>query len=253
MVAGRAPSKASPSMMISKGLSPGHGPERHGGRLRNSPRLDCAWRAQRSDNRCVTLPRGPAVSRSRLLLILLCSLLPGLAACGLTRDDPLPPTGEPVPGALGPAAGDYRDLQRHTDPIMGEDRDREVRGRTVWFASTRHGENPDLYRQGVNGRSLVRLTTHPGSDRFPRLLASETEMTIGGDNVDQLLADWVVEQVLERHNWDLRPYSEVHMRLDNDVVSAYSGICSSTGDDPDWRDDFDAGEHWGNALTIWLR
>ena len=45
----------------------------------------------------------------------------------------------------------------------------------------------------------------------------------------------------------------IHMRLDVNGSSGYSGICSSTGDDPDWADSFDAGGHWGNALTIWLR
>ena len=47
--------------------------------------------------------------------------------------------------------------------------------------------------------------------------------------------------------------SAIHMRLDVNGAPGYSGICSSTGDDPDWADAFDAGGHWGNALTIWLR
>ncbi len=48
---------------------------------------------------------------------------------------------------------------------------------------------------------------------FPHLLASETVLSVGGDNIDQMVANWVVEQVLERHNWDLRSYTEVYMRL----------------------------------------
>jgi hypothetical protein len=45
--------------------------------------------------------------------------------------------------------------------------------------------------------------------------------------------------------------SAIHMRLDIDHAPWYSGICSGTGSDPDWRDSYL--DHWGNALTIWLR
>jgi hypothetical protein len=45
--------------------------------------------------------------------------------------------------------------------------------------------------------------------------------------------------------------SDIHMRLDIDHAPWYSGICSGTGDDPDWHDSYLS--HWGNVLTIWLR
>ncbi len=47
----------------------------------------------------------------------------------------------------------------------------------------------------------------------PRLLASQSDLLLGGDDVDQLLAGWVVEHVLERYNWDLASYTEVYARL----------------------------------------
>ncbi len=47
----------------------------------------------------------------------------------------------------------------------------------------------------------------------PRLLASQSDFLLGGDDVDQLLAGWVVEYVLERYNWDLASYTEVYARL----------------------------------------
>ena len=45
------------------------------------------------------------------------------------------------------------------------------------------------------------------------LLASGGDEQLGGDDIDQLLADWVVEQVLRRHQWDLRTSPEAMGRL----------------------------------------
>ena len=59
----------------------------------------------------------------------------------------------------------------------------------------------------------------------PRLLARQSDLSLGGDDVDHLLADWVVEQVLERYNWDLRGYSEVYARLVAECERAKIRLC----------------------------
>jgi molecular chaperone DnaK len=48
---------------------------------------------------------------------------------------------------------------------------------------------------------------------IPTLRARESDLALGGDDIDHLLAEWVANQVLERWNWDLRNYSEVYARL----------------------------------------
>jgi len=63
------------------------------------------------------------------------------------------------------------------------------------------------------------------SDGFPHMIATEANLSIGGDDVDHLLADWVVEQVLSRHNWDLRSYSDVYMRLLAECERAKIRLC----------------------------
>ena len=62
-------------------------------------------------------------------------------------------------------------------------------------------------------------------DGAPELIASESDLSTGGDDVDHLLAEWVVEQVLARHNWDLRGYSEVYMRLLAECERAKIRLC----------------------------
>jgi molecular chaperone DnaK len=47
----------------------------------------------------------------------------------------------------------------------------------------------------------------------PSLVCSQTNLSIGGDDIDQQIAKWVADQVLEEHNWDLRNYSEINTRL----------------------------------------
>jgi molecular chaperone DnaK len=47
----------------------------------------------------------------------------------------------------------------------------------------------------------------------PRLLASANDPFLGGDDIDREIADWVAQEVLKQHNWDLTNYSEVDMRL----------------------------------------
>ncbi len=51
------------------------------------------------------------------------------------------------------------------------------------------------------------------SDKGLRVLSRATEPFLGGDDIDQKIADWVTEEVLKQHNWDLSNYAEVSMRL----------------------------------------
>lgn len=62
-------------------------------------------------------------------------------------------------------------------------------------------------------------------DGFPRLLASETAVSVGGDNIDHMLASWVAAEVLSRYNWDLRSYGEVSMRLLAECERAKIRLC----------------------------
>jgi molecular chaperone DnaK len=50
-------------------------------------------------------------------------------------------------------------------------------------------------------------------DGTPRLIASESDLVVGGDDIDHLIAEWVADRVLESFHWDLRSYSEVYARL----------------------------------------
>ena len=45
------------------------------------------------------------------------------------------------------------------------------------------------------------------------LLAEGGDEYLGGDDVDRLLADWIVEQVLRKHQWDIRTSPEAMARL----------------------------------------
>lgn len=47
----------------------------------------------------------------------------------------------------------------------------------------------------------------------PRVLAQSSDLFLGGDDIDERLASWVLEYVLEKHNWDLANYIEIYDRL----------------------------------------
>jgi molecular chaperone DnaK len=51
------------------------------------------------------------------------------------------------------------------------------------------------------------------SSGSPVLLAHTSDLTLGGDDIDQRLAAWVRGHVIEKHNWDLASYAEVYDRL----------------------------------------
>jgi molecular chaperone DnaK len=62
----------------------------------------------------------------------------------------------------------------------------------------------------------------------PVLLAHASDLTIGGDDVDQRLAAWVRQTVIEKHNWDLASYAEVYDRLLSECE--FAKIALSTAD-----------------------
>ena len=45
------------------------------------------------------------------------------------------------------------------------------------------------------------------------MIAHTSDLTLGGDDVDQRLAAWVRHLVIEKHNWDLASYAEVYDRV----------------------------------------
>ncbi len=47
----------------------------------------------------------------------------------------------------------------------------------------------------------------------PELVESQSDLALGGDDIDQVLAEWAADQVLKEWNWDLRNYSEIYARL----------------------------------------
>ena len=51
------------------------------------------------------------------------------------------------------------------------------------------------------------------SSGVPVLIAHTGDLTLGGDDVDQRLAEWVRQTVIEKHNWDLASYAEVYDRV----------------------------------------
>jgi molecular chaperone DnaK len=46
-----------------------------------------------------------------------------------------------------------------------------------------------------------------------RVLSRASEPFLGGDDIDNEIAAWVTREVLKQHNWDLRNYTEVAIRL----------------------------------------
>ena len=47
----------------------------------------------------------------------------------------------------------------------------------------------------------------------PRVAARASDLFLGGDDVDDRIARWVLRHVLEKYNWDLASYIEVYDRL----------------------------------------
>jgi len=45
------------------------------------------------------------------------------------------------------------------------------------------------------------------------MLSHASDLLLGGDDIDQQLAQWVARLVLEKSNWDLTNYSETYDRL----------------------------------------
>ena len=45
------------------------------------------------------------------------------------------------------------------------------------------------------------------------MLAHSSDLLLGGDDIDQRLADWVARYILEKFNWDVTNYAEVQCRL----------------------------------------
>jgi molecular chaperone DnaK len=61
-----------------------------------------------------------------------------------------------------------------------------------------------------------------------RVLSRASDPFLGGDDIDRKIADWVAREVLKKHNWDLKNYSEVEIRLLVECERAKIRLASAT-------------------------
>jgi molecular chaperone DnaK len=47
----------------------------------------------------------------------------------------------------------------------------------------------------------------------PKMIAHSSDLLLGGDDIDQRLADWVARYILEKYNWDVTNYAEIQCCL----------------------------------------
>ena len=47
----------------------------------------------------------------------------------------------------------------------------------------------------------------------PEMMAHSSDLLLGGDDIDQRLADWVARYILEKYNWDVTNYAEIQCCL----------------------------------------
>jgi len=59
------------------------------------------------------------------------------------------------------------------------------------------------------------------------VLSQASEPFLGGDDIDRAIADWVAGEVLKEHNWDLKNYGEVELRLLAECERAKIRLASS--------------------------
>lgn len=77
------------------------------------------------------------------------------------------------------SAGDLEPpVTQVTTGRSGADRDPEISrdGRTLYYASTSHGERYDLYQRTVGSNTATRLTSSGGDKRFPRVSPANPKM-----------------------------------------------------------------------------
>ncbi len=70
---------------------------------------------------------------------------------------------------MGTKGVTYRGLTQHTFTQSGEDFDPCISndGKWIFFASTRHSRNPDIYMKKINEKVIVKKTKDPGADIQP--------------------------------------------------------------------------------------
>jgi TolB protein len=116
------------------------------------------------------------------------------------------PTGAQAPAYTAPFGGnpgqfnlygqlDHEDPRR-SSPLDAQDNVRRVtfttegadfdvtadrRGEYLFFASTRHRETADIYRQKVGGTAVTQLTTDPANDVMPAISPDGTQMAFASD------------------------------------------------------------------------
>ena len=73
---------------------------------------------------------------------------------------------EPIESPRPPGASGFAQLT-YVDEGYDSDVSVDATGRFLVFASTRHNERPDIYRQRVGSQSVTQLTADPADDGFP--------------------------------------------------------------------------------------
>ena len=51
------------------------------------------------------------------------------------------------------------------------------------------------------------------SQKIPKVLGYGGDLYLGGDDIDKKLSEWATDEVLKKHNWDLRSERDVYARL----------------------------------------
>ena len=78
-------------------------------------------------------------------------------------------------------------LQQQTFTDVGRDFDPDVdsAGKQIVFASTRHGERPNLYLQSTKGKAVTQLTSDPASSIQPRFSPDGKKIAFASDRAGQ--------------------------------------------------------------------
>ena len=90
--------------------------------------------------------------------------------------------------------------------------------------------------QGIRGRVAVYdlgggtfdVSVVDARDESLEVLAQATDPFLGGDDIDRALADWVRNEILKGHNWDLTNYRDVEIRLLAECEQAKIRLASET-------------------------
>jgi len=122
------------------------------------------------------------------------------------------------------------------------------------YAADDLGQTARWYKQVASAESFAGWFH---DDAEPSQVCTDVAMTMNCD--DGIIAETGEPGLVELENITLESYGyanycgALHMRLDSNFAGFVSGICSCTLDlaGNAWHDSYQ--QHWGNALSVWLR